>query len=91
MIFLGFCRTDGDVCGFDGKKCNSFVLVYHASASCFVLRIHYRGSFMMSLPNDKEFHMKGSAVSEIDLHATSSEYEKSKLIMKESGCISTAS
>lgn len=39
----------------------------------------------MSLPNDKEFHMQVSAASEVDLHAMTSEYEKSKLITKESG------
>lgn len=69
----------------------SFVLVYHGSASCLVLEVHYRGLFLMDLPNDKEFHMKGLAASEIDLHAMSSEYKKNKLMMKESGYISTTS
>lgn len=36
----------------------------------------------MGLQNDKEFHTKGLAASEIDLHALLSEYEKSKPITK---------
>lgn len=44
----------------------------------------------MGLTNDKELHMKGSAANEIDLHTMSNEYEKSKLIMKESGYILTS-
>lgn len=72
------------------KKILPFVLVYHASVSCLVLGVCYRGLFLMGLTNDKELHMKGSAANEIDLHAMSNEYEKSKLIMKESGYILTS-
>jgi len=46
-----------------------------------VLGVHYKVLFLMGLQNDKEFHVKGLAASEIDLHAISSDKEKSKLIM----------
>lgn len=59
----------------------SFVLVCLSSTFCLLLEVCYRG-FLMGLQNDKEFHTKGLAASEIDLHALLSEYEKSKLITK---------
>lgn len=56
----------------------SFVLVCLSSTFCLLIEVCYRG-FLMGLQNDKEFHTKGLAASEIDLHALS-EYERSKLI-----------
>lgn len=49
---------------------------------CLNLPFIHLLSFEKGVQNDNELHMKGLADSEIDLHALSSEYEKSKLKMK---------